>query len=209
MEDDVPRKVQDDGWGPCQHPGRPHVHGTPAMHRADHCRCSACQAAHIAANRRQVQAKSMGRWQPFVPAGPVRDHAQALQAAGMGVDRIAAVSGLPGSTLRRLLYGPTRQVRVTTAERLLRVPIDDPQPAPRSTIDAATTHNLLTDLLDRGYTLPDLAAELRRTPANLRRALRRSAVTIRTAADVARLHSRLVGPAVTVTLTRPDQVETS
>jgi hypothetical protein len=191
----------------CLHPCAAHDHGTRAAYVADRCRCAACREANRleAAARRRAQA--YGRWRPFVAAAPARRHLRRLRAAGLGVDRIVELSGVGSGTIRQLIYGdprtgrPVARIRVETAAAILAVP--PARPAPGALVPAAATHALVADLQDAGYALADLARELGRTTSSLTGSLARARVRVATAAEVARLHRRLLecGPSA-VTSTR-------
>ena len=177
----------------CSHPRAQHQHGTDRAYRADDCRCAACVQAHWAVARRRARAKALGLWQPYQPADPVRRHVERLRTAGVGIDQIALVAGIPGSSLRFIVYGrPSDQVKTSTAARILSIPVTDQARARRSTTDAAVTRLHLRDLLAAGWTYPDLATQLGRSTANLRRTAKRSTVTVRTATDIAALHKLLL-----------------
>lgn len=180
----------------CQHPRARHEHGTRGAYMADHCRCAACTTANRAAARQRARAKAVGLWQPHVPADPVRSHLEQLRSAGIGIDRIARLSGVPGSTIRVVIYGndrpPPQRVKTDTATRLLAVTTATTSRAPRSTVDAAPTRSRINELLAAGWRYPDLAAELGRSTTSLRRSVQRATVTVQTAHDVTRLHRRLL-----------------
>jgi hypothetical protein len=98
------------GSGPtrdCQHPGRPHRHATRTAYVKDQCRCAECRAANSAASRTAYRARVLGRWAPFVDAAPARAHIETLRDAGIGVDQIARLAGLPSSHIRELV--PTHE----------------------------------------------------------------------------------------------------
>jgi hypothetical protein len=183
----------------CRHPLATHTHGTRAAYVADRCRCGLCREANRleAAGRRRAQA--YGRWRPFVDAAAARGHVQWLREAGLGVDRIVELSGVGSGTIRQLIYGdprtgrPVARVRVETEAAVLSVAPTGL--APGALIPAAATHALVEDLLDAGCTLADLAAELGRSTSSLSGSLTRARVRAATAAEIARLHCRLLGSA--------------
>jgi hypothetical protein len=117
-----------------------------------------------------------------------------LRAAGFGVDRLVELSGVPSGTLRALLYGdrhaglPVRRVRRATATKLLSIDVASAGRAPHALTDGAGTHRRLRALLDAGWSLPALAAELGRTPSSLRATLSRQRVTVATKMKVQGLH---------------------
>lgn len=177
----------------CEHPRAQHQHGTDRAYRADDCRCAACIHAHRATARRRTRAKALGLWQPYQPAEPVRRHVERLRAAGLGIDQIALLAGIAGSSLRFIVYGrPSDQIKTSTAAKILGIPVTDRVRARRSTLDAAITRLHLRDLLAAGWTYPDLATQLGRSTANLRRTAKRSTVTASTATAIAALHRQLL-----------------
>lgn len=180
----------------CLHPRARHQHGSLGAWRSDGCRCPACTFARAAARRHHAQAVATGFWDPFSDSSPTRQHLHRLRETGIGVDQISRLSGVPGSTVRALLYGrrgqPILKVRTDTATRLLAVRAADSSRARRSIIDAGETHAQLQDLLASGLRWPDLATELGRSTTSLRRSMRRGQVTVKTARAVARLHRRLL-----------------
>lgn len=181
----------------CQHPRVRHQHGTRAAYAADRCRCTACTDAHQSATRQRARAKASGLWQPYVPAEPVRSHLQRLRGAGIGIDQIARLSGVPGSTVRVVVYGndrsPPQQVKTETADRLLAVTAATTSRAARSTVDSTASRSQVAELLAAGWRYQDLATELGRTANSLRRSVHRASVTVQTAHDIACLHRRLLG----------------
>lgn len=180
----------------CSHPHAAHEHGTRAAYVADRCRCAPCREANRlqAAARRRAQA--YGRWRPFVDAAAARGHIRRLRAAGLGVDRIVELSGVGSGTIRQLIYGdprtgrPVARIRVETEAAVLAVA--PARPAPGALVPAAATQAQVADLLDAGYALADLAAELGRSTSSLTGSLGRARVRAATAAEIARLHRRLL-----------------
>jgi hypothetical protein len=181
----------------CIHSGAHHVHGTRAAYGKDRCRCMACTAANTAASRRMTRERTFGRWQPFVNAGATHRHITALREAGIGVERIAQLSGVSVSHVRELAdprqgeSPATRRVRPITAMRILSVAIDDASRAPHSRVASTGTRRRLQALITVGWTPELLAAQLGRRPSSLRGSMTSRSVTARTAQDVAALYARL------------------
>jgi hypothetical protein len=181
----------------CCHEGTPHRHGTRVAYVRDFCRCLACTAANTAASRTRYRHQAIGRWQPFVDAGAVREHLSALRAAGIGVERIARLTGLSLSHIRTLastrLDGspPTRKVRPDTAARVLAIQPSPATRAPRSRVPALGTRRRLQALARLGWSLAQQADQLSRRPASLRRSMASDTVTADTAHAVAVLYARL------------------
>jgi len=182
----------------CPHTGHPHRHGTRVAYLADRCRCHHCRRANRRAEAERTRAIVMGRWEPFVDARETREHLQLLRKYGVGIDRIGALSGVPRSTIRRLLApvdladrSHPRRIRPDIARRLLAIDCGDIVPARKSLVDAAPTHQRIAELTSDGYSPTELARKLGRTNASLRRTLARSVITLETAQAVALLHLEL------------------
>ncbi|MCV2489779.1 helix-turn-helix domain containing protein [Geodermatophilus sp. YIM 151500] len=181
----------------CSHPQARHRHGTRAAYVKDRCRCADCTAANTAASRTATRERTYGRWQPYVDAGPVRDHIAALRAAGTGVVRIAQLAGPSVRYLRELAehsHGDTlgtRRVRPSTATRILAIGINDTSRTPHSRVDATGTRRRLQALIAIGWPAELLAAHLGRRPNSLHRSMTGESVTASTAHDVATLYQRL------------------
>jgi len=155
----------------------------------------ACRAANRAAERNRNDALRQGRWQPFVDAEAAREHLELLRRHGVGLDQIVKISRTPKATIRRMLREPAAaplRIRTETSDRVLAVQLSPEHLAPRSQIDAAKTHSQIQALLDAGYSIPELARALGKTPVSLRRTLGRRTVTAQTATSVADLYARLL-----------------
>ena len=181
----------------CTHPAAGHVHGTRVAYVKDRCRCTDCTAANAAAGRAVHRAQTFGRWRPFVDAAPVREHIRDLRAAGIGVEQIAMLAGTSTSHVRDLAdpgsvrHPGIRRVRPETAQRLLRVRIDQANRAPRSHVLATGTRRRLQALTTVGWPHDELAARLGRSSAGLRRSMLSNSVTAQTARDVSALYEQL------------------
>jgi hypothetical protein len=196
-----PRGVRRD----CPHPGSPHTHGTREAYILDSCRCAECRQANAVAEQERRREIAYGRWQPFADAEPVRHHLRALGRHGIGLRRIAELSGVPYTTLTTLLYGapsagaaPSQRARQDTARRILAVALDDATPAAGARIDATGTRRRIQALVAIGWTINAVATELGRDVASVRHTLRRNSVNTATATAVCDLYKRLWN-------TRPDE----
>jgi hypothetical protein len=149
------------------------------------------------AARTAARERIYGRWHPYVDAGPVREHIAALRVAGIGVERIAQLSGLSVSHIRALAehsHGHSRgtqRVRPDTATRILGIDMNDVSRAPHSRVDATGTRRRLHALIAIGWPGELLAAQLGRRASSLHRSMTGESVTARTAHDVATLYERL------------------
>jgi len=183
--------------------GRPHgsraryVSGPDAGGRPGRgCRCAACTAANRAEARRRARMITYGRWQPYVDAGPAREHLRALSRAGLGRRRVAQLSGLSESALSRILHGrrgrpPARRVRPRTAAAILAIAPAADGLAPSAPVDATGTRRRLQALVATGWTQAQLAAQLGMLPGNFGAMMRRAQVTAGTARAVRQLYDRL------------------
>ena len=155
-------------------------------------------------NTRRERDIAYGRWQPSrVEAAAVRRHVQSLRDAGLGMRRIAELSGVSRSVLRSLLigrhergWGPSGRISLDNATKLLSVSMDTGrlQVAGGSLVDMTGTTRRLRALVAIGYTQTDLCARLGITSANgtqLFTASRKGRVRATTACQVASLYDEL------------------
>lgn len=92
------------------------------------CRCVECRAARAKSERARNQ-----RVEPaYVSAAPARDHIEFLSKEGVGLKRIAEVSGVSHGALWKLVYGinagpnrkarpPSKRIRKETLDRILAI----------------------------------------------------------------------------------------
>lgn len=147
-------------------------------------------------NQRRRQ-KLYGKWESSrVPAEPIRQHVQALRAAGMGSRRIEQLSGVPRSVIQSLLNGrsiygkqPSKTISADNAQRLLAVEV---KPAAGCPVDNTGTTRRLQALVAIGYTQADLAARIGVTAANATELFRGNrSVLLSTAVKVQRIYEEL------------------
>ena len=173
-----------------------YVHGS-GPGRGPGCRCVECTAANRAAARQRERAMLYGRWQPFVDAGPAREHVQALARHGIGRRRAAELADMSASAMSRLLYGgpgsrpPTRRIRPQTAATILAIrPLAD-LVAPGVLVGGAGTRHRVQALVAAGWSQAQLAGQLMRSPGHVGALLREERVTAATAAAVRELYEEL------------------
>jgi plasmid maintenance system antidote protein VapI len=84
-----------------------HKHGeTGTCYVIHKCRCDACRAAQASRESRRNRLKAYGRYDNgLVDAAPVREHVEALRAAGMGYKTIGKRAGVGATAVRSLIYG--------------------------------------------------------------------------------------------------------
>ena len=194
------RRAQRAAGGPrrdCEHPGRPHRHGTRTAYVKDQCRCRRCMDANTAASRNSARARTFGRWQPYIDAAPIREHIAHLREYHLGMTRIAKLAHTSVSHIRQLVgttadgRPTTLRVRPSTAARILAIQPSPATVAPSARVDGTGTRRRLQALVAIGFPLPFLAGQLGRTHANLARTLRRASVYASTAQLVNALYERL------------------
>lgn len=136
------------------------AHGTRAKYVLERCRCGRCRAANTAYVRERDRAcrRPDGPGPAYVPAGRVRQHLEWLRANGVGMRRVAELSGVSRSILSDILHGRQRRVRPETGERILA--LGPRHAAPGSLVDARPTWALLEQLLSDGYTRTWIAGRL-------------------------------------------------
>lgn len=178
-----------------------HPEPVRACYASCRCRCYGCTAANSDAERQRTKQIAYGRWEPYVDAEPVRQHVRDLMAPkvgstrGMGWKRIAEISGVPNSTLWKLLYGdekrgraPSKRCRHETAAKLLAVEEDL---ADGATVPSGPTLRKLQDMVEGGFAKAELGRYLTGNPGtrSLQIATRRY-VTAGHAEAVHELHRR-------------------
>ncbi|MCW2496332.1 helix-turn-helix transcriptional regulator [Jatrophihabitans sp.] len=202
---DAQRAAVDRTPKPCLHKVAQHEHGTRACYVLDRCRCWPCANVNAATERRRIRDTAYGRWQPYVDAEPARQHVRALMDAGVGLKRIAKVSGIGHGTLWKLMYGkrrangvqkPTARVRWETAVRLMVVPLPENTVAatlaPGAVVEPTGTYRRLQALVAIGWSQSKLARQLGFTPANFTAIVHgRRRVTTKTARRVVELYNAL------------------
>ena len=155
--------------------------------------------ADACAARQQRRARKQTAW---VDPTPARQHLAHLRQQGIGLDRIAQLSGLSRRTLAYLAQGRFKVVHTATERAVLST---RPIPAPGQHIPAQGTLRCLRVLLREGFEIPILSVYLDLHPGWFRRycqamtvddATRRKGVpwtvTVRTAAKVRALFRRTV-----------------
>lgn len=140
----------------------------------------------------------------FVDAQPVRDHVAALAAAGIGLRRLAVLSGVGRSTLTTLVSGrsdrgtgPSKRISSQTAAAVLAVALPevphDASVADQQLVDAIGTVRRAQSLVALGYPRCDIAERIGVSPCNATRLFDPATlrVTARTARKVATLFDEL------------------
>lgn len=161
------------------------------------CRCTACSRANRDYENHRARMILYGRWEPYVDAGPTREHVRMLSAAGIGWKRAARLAGVSTGAMSKLLYGgpgdrpPSRRIRAETEAAILAVQPRAEALGGRAFLNAAGTRRRLQALVAIGWPKARLAARLGMLPANFGDVMTREQVTAGTARAVAALYDEL------------------
>jgi hypothetical protein len=170
----------------------PDVHDQPGRG----CRCTPCTQASRQAEDHRTRMKLYGQWQPYVDAGPAREHLRALAAAGIGWRRAAELAGVATGAVSKLLYGgpgdrpPSRGIRPETERKLLAVRAAPESLSAGARTDAGGTRRRVQALVAAGYSQAILAGRLGIQRSNFRLATC-DQVTAGTARAVRELYDEL------------------
>lgn len=172
------------------------AHGTRTKFVHDHCTCIRCRAANAdyaaSLNRRHLYGQAV-----LVDPEPARQHLEQLRASGLGLRRIAALSGVSRSALAAIATGhrPDRaadRIRPETAAALLAVPTAAPL-ADGVAVDGTGIRRRLRALVACGWPQQRLAAQIGWTAGNFTKLITEDGAQVapRTAAAVTALYERL------------------
>lgn len=149
------------------------------------CRCTPCRTENARREQWRTRQKAYGRYDNgLVDAQPVREHVQALQAAGLGYIRIARLAGVQPRAVAALLYGrqegsssprkgePVKRMKRETAVAILAVEATLDVLGEKANVPARPYMRRLHALVAVGYSISHLARRLDMEPANLHRRMR-------------------------------------
>lgn len=159
----------------CHHKYANHQHGTRLAYVLDRCRCLPCREDSSKYNSNLNRQTAYGR-SNWTSAQPVREHIQMLQASGLGLKRIAKLSGVDHSNIARVIWGrternegPAKQISKVNAAKILAV-----QASLQNLSDGAIvpdggpgTWRRLQALVAIGWSQSRLAQELGILPSNI------------------------------------------
>lgn len=175
------------GLKPVQQLAADKPHGSRLRYMAG-CRCDLCRSANAAYERDRIEARKNGDWNGIVPACHARRHLNRLSRLGVGRRTVADVTDIAETILAEIRSGKRKNIRARTERLILAVTAESA--ADRALIPATKTWALLNELIAAGYTRGHIALALgAKTPALQ---ISKHQVTVRHAADVARLHRRLM-----------------
>jgi AraC-like DNA-binding protein len=169
-------------------------HGTLSRHKYHGCKCDTCRDFYRTYQRSRYRKQAYGTWQPLIDAEPVRQHLEALRAAGISFDRVAEQAGLYTATVTGFVYdlGPKRprkkRVRPETAAKILAVRVDIAQPG---IVDATGTRRRLQALAAVGWPFRALGPHLDVAPQTVARLTHQRRLYATTAETVTTVYTRL------------------
>ncbi len=183
----------------CEHKHANHQHGTRNAYVLDRCRCRPCRDAAAATERNRLRQIAYGRYDVGrVDAGPVRERCFELGRQGIGIKRLAVLTGISNSTLGRLMYGapsrgltPRARVARETAEKIMTERPSLELMADGHQVLAVGTIRRLQALVYLGYSLNRLAAQLNIARSNICALMQQEQVTARKARAVRDLYDNL------------------
>ncbi len=152
------------------------------------CRCDPCRAANAAYERSRIEARKNGDWNGLVPAMAARRHLDKLSSQNVGRRSVAAATDIAETVLVKIMSGERKKIRARTERLILGVTTD--AAADHALVDAAPSWKLIQELLDAGFTKTCIAHSLGAKTHALQ--LSKGQITVRHAADVKRLHQRLM-----------------
>lgn len=138
-------------------------HGQRSTYTHHGCRCRWCRHAESAYRAARDRKIGYGTWQRPLPTEPVRQHIQALAAAGISERQIAALAGVPRDAIRRITYGasgrpPSKTISRRIAAQILAIPIPtEADPDGTRLVDATGSRRRLQALTVAGWPLLTVA----------------------------------------------------
>jgi lambda repressor-like predicted transcriptional regulator len=175
----------------CTHPNAHHEHGTRNAYTLDGCRCYPCGLA-ASLYKADLAERSARGDTALRESTEVRAHVAELQAAGLSLRAISAMSGVNYCTVRNLVAGRLPRVRPATAARLTAVAINGVlDQVDSGRINSTGTRRRLQALMRAGWPVQQIAAQAEVHRGALDRVLRGGLVTITAARAVALAYDRL------------------
>lgn len=162
---------------PCGCKQAHHVHGDYRMYVTHGCRCSTCKEANNTRARRRRRQTAYGR-SPYTSADRSREHVISLTSNGLGIKQIHKISGVPASSISRLLYGRTergeglaKRILKTNEAKILAVQPSLDNMADAQPTDGTGTIRRLQALMAVGWSAPILAERMGLNDAAFRKLL--------------------------------------
>lgn len=151
------------------------------------CRCNLCRRANSIYENARQKARRAGDWNGIVDAGKARAHLLKLSKQGVGRRAVADCTDVAETILCEIRAGKRTQIRARTERKILAV--TQAMALDGTLTRAKQTWRLIDELVEEGYTIPDLAARLGYKNPTLQ--FGRDRVTVRNAYRVECLHRKL------------------
>lgn len=167
-------------------------HGTAACYVLDGCRCLPCRVAQSERGQQHAKKQAYGAPVGLVDAAPAYRHVRTLMRSGVGLKRIAKVSGVSHGALTKLIYGVegrerSRRIRHETETKILAVTTD--ALADGAVRDGQPTRDRIDALLAAGFSRAELARLIGDNPDTAALQVGRTGqVTLATARRVEEIH---------------------
>ncbi|MGQ4513632.1 hypothetical protein [Streptomyces sp. DW26H14] len=170
----------------------PH-HDTLTCYADYRCRRPECVERYRAWSRDRYHAKAKGTWTNLLDAEPVREHLLALQAAGITIHRIAAITGMPYNSVRSYTQScrshPRRhRITPTAAEKILAI---DPETTRPSRVDPTGARRRIEALVAIGWPTIRIAERAGFSPANRTCIFNRPTILLTTAQGVTEAYEEM------------------
>ncbi|MFJ2110553.1 hypothetical protein ACIOEX_01270 [Streptomyces sp. NPDC087850] len=174
-------------------------HGTLHRRKTYKCGCEPCLACDRDYTNTRARLIAYGRWQPLVDAEPTRQHIRMLMTYGIGWQRVAVMAGVSNGGVSRLLYGtygpgkygPSKRVRVETADKICAVKPSLNNVADAARIDNTGTRRRLQALVATGWPQLRLGDHLGAHRRLVWGQIRKDSIAGATARSVRNLYSEL------------------
>jgi len=166
-----------------------HTHGATITCYRHGCGCDGCVEKNRTtadANRRRI---AYGRPNARVDPTPALTRLKKIRGEGWTFREIVEATGIPKSSLQRMLRDKPKFLMQSTANRI--VTATRPGKAPQARVDATGTRRRLQALVAHGWTLTELADQLDRGLANVAKLATAPGCFEHTRREVADLYDRL------------------
>ena len=152
------------------------------------CRCVLCRAANARYVYKRIAAKRESSEAVQVSAEAAQRHVLALAKAGIGTRAIQDACGVRRILIQQIRSGQRQFIRVSTERRILSV--DCTLRHARVMVSAKATWKRIGELLEEGFTEPQLARRLGQRSGKLQ--FGKEWVSAKTEQRVAKLYARIM-----------------
>ena len=140
-----------------------HHHGTRIMYLRHRCRCNPCRDETLRYERQVTRNRAYGR-SNYATTDRARSHIEYLQQNGLSLKQISKKTGVPASSLGRIIYGrkergegPAKRILKTNEAKILALHPSLDVLADGKRIDATGTRRRLQALCTLGWSQAKLS----------------------------------------------------